>query len=556
MMGRIVIINCACPVVTVDTRYLIQPQPKGGAPMASVRLTDRDLRQMHDQGITEDQVRSQIDIFEQGTSFLTLARPCTVGDGVKTIADSMVPDLTSKQHRAALEGRCAKVVPASGAATRMFKTLLRFHHKEKSVHRDDVARMAEAGDDQAREMLSFMDNVQNFAFFGELRSTMERHGLTPDALIKKGVFTPIIEYLLTARGLGYADLPKGLLAFHQYGEGVRTSLEEHLVEAIYYVRDAHNICRLHFTVSPEHQEDFQRFIDSIRPHYEQAYHVQYQITLSLQHPSTDTIAVDMHNQPFREEDGSLLFRPGGHGALIENLNRLGGDILYIKNIDNVIPDRLKADTILWKKILGGYLLEVQEQAFRYLEAMTSGNDAPALLDGAWEFGQQTLLLTPPPDAPLTTSEQKRTFLIRRFNRPFRVCGVVRNAGEPGGGPFWVRGDDGSLSLQIVESAQVDMAAQEQQAIWSAATHFNPVDLVCGVRDFQGNPFDLRQYVDRTAVFISRKSKDGRDLKALELPGLWNGAMADWNTIFVEVPLITFNPVKTIDDLLRAEHQAQ
>jgi hypothetical protein len=347
-----------------------------------------------------------------------------------------------------------------------------------------------------------------------------------------------------------------LLKFHQYSNGRRTAFEEHLVEAADYVKDAHGLCRLHFTVSSEHQKRFEGLLEEVRHRYEKNYNARFQVDFSLQKRSTDTIAVDIYNQPFREKDGKLLFRPGGHGALIENLNDLKGDIIYIKNIDNVATDRIKGPTFLWKKILAGCLIELQKKIFTYLERLVAQKPDEQFLDEVTDFARERLCLTPPNSWQRKSIREKREFLLNKLNRPLRVCGMVKNEGEPGGGPFWVEGKDGALSMQIVESAQVDPNSNEQQAIFASGTHFNPVDIVCGVRDYIGDPFDLWNYIDADAVFISQKSKDGRNLKALELPGLWNGAMANWITLFVEVPIITFNPVKTINDLLRKEHQPQ
>jgi hypothetical protein len=524
--------------------------------MDKLIFNEDDLKQIQALGITAEQVKSQIEIFKKGPSYLKLNRPCTIGDGITKIPESQIEEMVAHHHEAAHKGRLLKFVPASGAASRMFKTLLKINNEYEKIGRDEIVRKAKEGDQTSIDFLSFIDGIRNFAFFNDLKSVMGKDGLDADSLIEKGQFKDILEYLLTDRGLNYANLPKGLLKFHSYSEGSRTAMEEHLIEAAEYVRDAEGICRLHFTVSPEHQERFIALLDKVKLQYEKKYNVKFQVRFSQQKPSTDTIAVDMNNQPFREEDGKLLFRPGGHGALIENLNDIKGDIIYIKNIDNVVPDRLKSETFLWKKVLGGYLSSVQKKIFDYLEKLAEGGIKENFLDEVLEFAKNSLYILPPGGKEIESVEGKRGFLFKKLNRPLRVCGMVKNEGEPGGGPFWVEGKDGSLSLQIVESAQVNMESKEQKEIWNSSTHFNPVDIVCGVRDYKGNPFNLRQYVDPEAVFISRKSKGGRDLKALELPGLWNGAMADWISIFIEVPIITFNPVKTINDLLRKEHQPQ
>ena len=365
--------------------------------------------------------------------------------------------------------------------------------------------------------------------------------------------TELLAYLLTPRGLNYANLPKALLQFHRYAGHCRTPLEEHLVEAAAYAQDSQQVARLHVTVAPEHTEAVQAHIEAIRSRYERA-GVRYDMSLSTQSPATDTIAVDLENTPFRDEHGQLLFRPGGHGALLANLEALAADIVFIKNIDNVLPDHLKETTYGYKRALGGHLVALQQQIFLYLKKLASGAVDAALLHEIWAFAQQQLSMTMPQGGLHTPQHEQIRLLFDRLNRPLRVCGMVRNAGEPGGGPFWVEHTDGSMSLQIVEASQVDTASPEQRAIFAASTHFNPVDIVCGVRDYRGQPFHLTQFVDPDTGFISRKTYAGRTLKALELPGLWNGAMAHWNTVFVEVPLSTFSPVKTVLDLLRPEHQ--
>ncbi|MBI4619387.1 MAG: DUF4301 family protein [Desulfobacterales bacterium] len=515
-----------------------------------------DIKQMKAIRITEEQVISQIKLFKKKPSYLKLNRPCTIGDGIRVIPEDEIKELILHHQEAASRGRLLKFVPASGAASRMFKSLLNFNNLNHEIDRDYITRKAGEDTEQAEDILSFMDGIRKFAFFDDLKSSMSASGLDIDTQIGKGQFKEIVHCLLTSQGLNYADLPKGLLKFHQYSNGSRTAFEEHLVEAADYVKDAQNVCRLHFTVSPEHQESFKGLMKDVRNEYEKKYNARFQADFSLQKRSTDTIAVDMGNQPFREKDGKLLFRPGGHGALIENLNDLKGDIIYIKNIDNVATDRIKCPTFLWKKILAGFLIELQKKIFTYLKRLVAQKHDEQFLDEVTDFAIERLCLTPPNGWKRKSIKEKREFLLNKLNRPLRVCGMVKNEGEPGGGPFWVEGKDGALSMQIVESAQVDPKSNEQQAIFASGTHFNPVDIVCGVRDYKGDPFDLWNYIDADAVFISQKSKDGRNLKALELPGLWNGAMANWITLFVEVPIITFNPIKTINDLLRKEHQPQ
>ena len=520
--------------------------------MDQLTFNKKDLQQIKALGITEEKVRAQIAFFKQGVVFQKLIRPCTIGDGILKISEHEIPEMLKKHQEAAHKGRLLKFVPASGAASRMFEGLIKCLNSYPGLCREEIAQKAEAGDQEVKEVLSFVGGIKRFAFYDDLKSVLARTGLTVDDLLAQYEYTHLIEALVTDRGLNYANLPKGLLKFHSYPEGCRTAIEEHLVEAIEYVQDQAGICRLHFTVSPEYEEQFRRHFETIKPQYEEKYHVRFHVVFSLQKPSTNTIAVDMNNEPFREQDGKLVFRPGGHGALIENLNKINGDIIYLKNIDNIVPDRLKWETFIWKKILGGFLIQIQEKVFTYLEQLERQKENK-VVEEALEFAEKQLFILPP-EKKLGSTNEIRKFLLKKLNRPIRIGGMVKNQGEPGGGPFWVQGKNGSLSLQTVENAQVDMKSAEQQKIWDAATHFCPVDFVCGVRDYKGNPFDLKRYVDQDAVFISQKSKDGRALKALELPGLWNGGMADWISIFVEVPLITFNPVKTINDLLRKEHQ--
>jgi len=518
-------------------------------------FTDQDVRQIEEHGLTLEEMNRQLEIFKMPLPYLDLHRPCTAGDGINLIDPKKMQALIETYEREAPKHSCLKFVPASGAASRMFKVLLSFLNREKEIIREPIAVEADEGKKDARDLLTFMDGARQFAFLEDLKSVLSRNDLDIDTLLEKGQFTEIIRFLLNESGLNYAGLPKGLLKFHGYPEGSRTAFEEHLVEAASYVADRNRGCRLHFTVSKEHLGEFEGLLERVRPVYEQNYHAIFTVTFSMQKKSTDTLAVDLENMPFRQKDGKILFRPGGHGALIENLNDLKGDIIFVKNIDNIVQDRLKPETFKWKKILGGYLIDIQSKVFSFLKELSSGVSDDAFLARVMAFVKDELCLTVPVSKEKVPADEKRTFLMETLNRPIRVCGMVKNVGEPGGGPFWVRDRSGENSPQIVEMAQVDPDSEVHQDILSASTHFNPVDLVCGVSDFEGRPFDLRKYVDPGAVFIAQKSKDGKDLKALEHPGLWNGAMARWITIFVEVPIITFNPVKTVNDLLRKEHQA-
>ncbi len=522
----------------------------------SVTFSKEDIEQIKARGITLEQVISQIEVFKRGFPFVRLNRPCTVGDGIFVVDGGDIERLVSLYMSEALKGRAMKFVPASGAASRMFELLVSFYNRYEEIDEDTISARAKEGDIEHIRFLEFIKGIKKFAFYNDLRAVMLRDGIQLEELIAKGNYKLVLEYILTPKGLNYANLPKGLIKFHCYGDHCRTAFEEHLVEAANYVRDKSNTARIHFTVLVEHLETIKDFLEEVRGFYEEKEGVRYEIGFSIQNPSTDTIAVDLDNRPFRDKDGRLVFRPGGHGALLENLNRLKGDIVFIKNIDNVAPDWLKPQTYLYKKVLGGYLVELQKAIFGYLERLMSGDVTDALINEMFEFARSRLCIVPPDVMEKGLREEKIRFLLSKFNRPLRVCGMVRNQGEPGGGPFWVEDENGELSLQIVESSQVDFSSSVQRSIWESSTHFNPVDIVCGVRDYMGNPFDLTRFVNPNTGFISIKSKDGVRIKALELPGLWNGSMAYWNTVFVEVPLTTFSPVKTVLDLLRREHQPE
>ena len=520
-------------------------------------LTAEDRLELQARGMLPETIATYIQQFQQGFPPVQLERACTLGDGIARIP-AETGHLVQLHTEAAAAGRLIKFVPASGAASRMFQLLLSFSQQPESLSNSALSRRAAEGDIDCQTFRRFVGQLDHFAFAQELRTVLHRDGHTLEGLLNQGQYHTFLTYLLTPTGLNYANLPKGLVPFHAYEDHSRTALEEHLVEALEYVRDASSVARLHFTVPAPHRQVIQTYLDGVRHRYAQR-DAQLDISYSIQKPSTDTIAVDLDNIPVRDSSGALVFRPGGHGALLENLADLQGDIVFIKNIDNILPDRLKPATYQYRKLLCGYLLHLQQQAFFHIARLkasdpSESDGARITIDTACTFAQDELSLVLPQDFERTTMPHQRDFLIAQLDRPLRVCGVVKNTGEPGGGPFWVRQANGTISLQIVESSQVDMTNAEQRARWQASTHFNPVDLVCGVRDHRGRPFPLAQFVDPTTGFISEKSKDGRSLRALELPGLWNGAMAYWNTVFVEVPSSTFHPVKTVMDLLRPEHQ--
>jgi Domain of unknown function (DUF4301) len=509
----------------------------------------RDLRQMAVMGIAPEEAARQVELFRNPPPYTRVLRPCRPGDGIRVLSLADHDEFLGHFDAAARRGRTAKFVPASGAATRMFKDLLAY-------------LASPPGAEPSAPVRTFFANLPRFAFYESLAAALGANGIDLDEAVRNGDWRVVLRYLLEKPGLGYADLPKGVLPFHRYRQGPRTPFEEHLVEAAAIDRDEDGLCLLHFTVSPEHQDEFERLLDRVRPGLEDRYDCRFEVSFSTQRHATDTLAVDPQNRPFRTEAGALLFRPGGHGALIDNLNELGRDgwdIVLLKNIDNVVPDSRKPVVHLWKRLLGGCLLAVREAAFVHLDRLEAldgvrGKRAEALLREAGEFLAGELCRPLPEGFAQADSHERQRFLMDALDRPIRVCGVVRNQGEPGGGPFWVESPSGGISPQIVEASQIDPRSPEQQEILKTSTHFNPVDIVCGLRDRLGHRYDLHRYVDPSTVFIAEKSHEGRPLKALERPGLWNGAMAGWNTVFVEVPDATFAPVKTVLDLLRPEHQ--
>jgi len=502
-------------------------------------FSDREKSIIEAYGLSLEQVGNQLDRFEEGSFYYRLDRPCTIDDGIVSVPEKERQCLIDLYEREEAKGRILKFVPASGAASRMFKDWHLALDKHE-LDRDAAEKIMEA--------------LPRYAFYDDLEKAAALNGYSLSDLLRDRKVRTVLDLILNPEGLNYSNLPKALLKFHAYPDGNRTALEEHLVEGSLYAREEHGICAIHFTVSKEHQVLIEKHIDQVRNIYEKKYSVNYQIGFSIQLPSTDTIAVDKNDQIFRDDSGLPVFRPGGHGALIENLNVLSADIVLIKNIDNVVPDHLKSMTVLYKKILGGLLLKLQKQSFRYLELLEGGTPDQDLILEIVAFCKRDLNIILPDSFNLLSPEDKRSLLYNRLNRPLRVCGMVRNEGEPGGGPFWVQEEDGSQSLQIIESAQVDFRSEAQKMKWQNAEYFNPVDLACSVRDHKGQPFDLHQFIDYRACIITNKSQDGRELKALELPGLWNGSMAHWNTVFMKVPIETFNPVKTVEDLLREQHQ--
>lgn len=503
-------------------------------------ISKADQALLSKKGISAEQVAEQLKTFKTGFPFLKIEAAATIGKGVLAPTQQEIDEYLKVWDNYCAEGNAIlKFVPASGAASRMFKDLFAFLSAEYDVPTTDFEK-------------NFFANIEKFAFYGDLDETCRKNkGLSVKELVEGGQYKDVVFNLLDFTGMNYGSLPKGLLKFHTYDCCSRTSAEEHFVEgALYAATDG--VVKLHFTVSPNHKALFEELVAERKAHYEEKFGVKYDITFSEQKQCTDTIAVDAENAPFRE-NGAIVFRPGGHGALIENLNDIDADVIFIKNIDNVVPDRLKADTVTYKKLLAGILVSAQKKAFEYVRLIDSGKYTHEQVEEMIRFLQNDLQcrcsdIKDMEDCDLVL------YLRKKFNRPMRVCGMVKNVGEPGGGPFLAYNQDGTVSLQILESSQIDMNNADAKAMFENGTHFNPVDLVCAVKNYNGEKFNLPEFVDKNTGFISHKSKNGRELKAMELPGLWNGAMSDWNTIFVEVPLVTFNPVKTVNDLLREVHQ--
>jgi len=508
-------------------------------------FSKEDLQQMKEMGITPSVIEKQIEFFKNGFPFVRLNRPAIADDGIKVFSDKETESLINYYNKYSINENLVKFVPASGAATRMFKDLY-------SLMDEWNGFLDLENDKKYKSVLQFFENLSQFAFYNELKKVLKKeYGLNIENEFNEDNYISIISALLTEKGMNYGNLPKALLSFHTYKNEVRTSLEEHLAEGAMYSVSANRNVNIHFTVTSEHLSEIEKLVTKVQNKFQQKFNVKFQISYSVQKSSTNTIAVTPDNKPFRSNDRKLLFRPGGHGALIKNLNEIDTSVIFIKNIDNVVPDWYKDQTVRYKKAIGGLLIKVRNKIHNYLNRIEQGEKSDNFINEITRFYKNYFFNV----IAITDDKTKDLqFLQKILNRPIRVCGMVKNMGEPGGGPYWVEDSKGNVSLQIIESSQIDSANEIQLNIFKKATHFNPVDLVCSVIDFRGKKFELNNFIDPNTGFISKKSKDGFDLKALELPGLWNGAMAFWNTIFVEVPLITFNPVKTANDLLRPEHQ--
>ncbi|WP_324025067.1 DUF4301 family protein [Maribacter sp. BPC-D8] len=511
-----------------------------------IELTDKDIKQLAEKGISKEQMLSHINTFKEGIPFVKLENAAIIGNGILKFSDAEEKELISFYDSKLKDLDILKFVPASGAASRMFKALFSFLGAYNPSEETLEGYLTRTND---KDIKKFSEGLERFPFY---QKVMDKLNLKSDAEGEK-VFSFIAE-LLGENALNYGFFPKGLLPFHKYEAYAATPFEEHLKEGALYA-GSNGKANLHFTISEQHEEMFDEEFKASGPKVSADTGITYNVDYSFQKPSTDTLAVDMDNKPFRNEDGSVLFRPGGHGALIQNLNEQDADVIFIKNIDNVAVMKDAKAVADSKKVLAGALLKEQEKAFEYAALLDKGDVDDAQIEEIRNFLVTNLNVRFSGDFDSKSNTDKIAILKDRVNRPIRICGMVKNEGEPGGGPFWVTNGKGEVSLQIIESAQIDMDNTQQADLLKNSTHFNPVDLVCAVRNYKGEKYDLLKFVDEKQGFITGKTKDGKELKALELPGLWNGAMAFWNTIFVEVPLVTFNPVKSVVDLLKDSHQA-
>lgn len=509
-------------------------------------LTEKIKDQIKKRGVVEKDIQKQTERFKKGFPYLNIVAPATLNDGIMGLTESKASEFAKVYENELQNLQITKFIPASGAASRMFKMLFEFLNSDGTI--DDSIKNPDF-----YSIEYFFMHLEKFAFYCDLQQAVKTSGKTIEEKRAKKEYKYIVKTLLDEKGLDYGKLPKGLLSFHTYPEINRTAIEEHFVEGAKYATDKDRIVDLHFTLSPEHIDKFENHILDIKHRYEKIFNVTYRVTHSIQDPRTDTIAVDTLNKPIVDNDGLLIFRPGGHGALIHNLNKIHTNCIFIKNIDNVCSEEQSSETILYKKALGGILIDAQKKAFALIEALNTSPTEENIKAGEKYFAE-ILYLKFNSNYNHLSSKEKCEYLLSKLNRPFRVCGMVKNQGEPGGGPFLVQDSQGEISLQIVEKAQINEADKKQIDILNKSTHFNPVDIVCGIYNYKGEKIDLLNHIDEDAGIITEKSKDGISLKALELPGLWNGAMSKWNTIFAEVPISTFTPVKEVNDLLRKEHQ--
>lgn len=498
----------------------------------------------------KETIHQQLYKLFNGTNHIELYKPAKIGEGIIKIDESQEKSLFEIYDKARLAGRIYKFIPASGAASRMFAKLHKALNKYSELVNNKNFSLADS-ESEWQYLTHILNNLNQFAFYDDLISLCKKNNLNIDNLIINAPIQ-ILKLIISSEGLNYNNKPKALLKFHKYPNHSRTAFIEHLIESVLYQPDLNNKISIHFTISEEHLnlfEEEEKFAKS----FENLSEYNFDISYSYQKKSTDSITLTEENKLFLNEEEKPLFRPSGHGALLENLNKLNADIVFIKNIDNVCVDTLKQITVRYKKLLAGFLLMLQKQIFEYLFLLDKEQDDEKVRKEMIIFSEKLLNITKPKEFLLWDAKKQRQFLYKKLNRPIRVCGVVKNQGEPGGAPFWARDKNGNINLQIVEQSQINFANEEQKLIFNNSSHFNPVDIVAGVRDFKGRNFNLLEYRDEDSFMIVHKIFGSHKIKFLELPGLWNGGMADWISVFVEVPLETFNPVKELTDLLKRGH---
>lgn len=503
-----------------------------------MEFSKKDLEQIENHNLSVFQVEKQLENFKKGFPFVNLEKPAVIGDGLLRIEDEKAKEYVNIFEEYVSDAKVVKFVPASGAATRMFKDLYDFKSSFDSTKNtlQDFPKVKEV-----------IERIKDFAFYEKLLP----FGI--EKLLEEKKYLQIIDLILEESGLAYGQSPKATIVFHKYNDEVRTAFEEHLVEAATYCVNNKREVNLHFTISENHKEKFSQLFESVREKYESRFDCKYIVEFSEQKSSTDTVAVYLDNSLVRDNEGNIIFRPSGHGALIENLNDIDADLIFIKNIDNVIHDKFKNTTYKYKKVLAGVLVSLKSKVDYYLNVISKQSFDVSIFEEIKAFCKSSLAIDLKDFSDFEDKEKYCDYIIEILNKPIRVCGMVKNEGQPGGGPFWIRNTNNELSLQIVESAQVDMENVSQKEVFSNSTHFNPVDLVCSVKSFDGKKFELKDFVDYNMGFITEKSQQAQKIKAQELPGLWNGSMANWISIFVEVPLETFTPVKTINNLLDKGH---
>lgn len=509
-----------------------------------------DILQIEEKGLSSKEVERQLKLFERGNVKVNIQKAATPGNGIFVYSEKEKKDLIAHYENKIPQLDLLKFVPASGAATRMFKALHNFTD-EFDPEQESIRDYLDKKEDASLQL--FFEGVESLPFYDKAFKLAKENHSSFEEKSKDEQHLLLVKTMLYEDGLNLSNLPKGLVPFHKYKDRIATAFEEHLYGASRYL-SINGLAKVHFTVAQGDKEKFKKEFDAIKNRVEKDTDTKFEITYSFQDPKTDTIAVDEDNEPFRDEEEHIFFRPGGHGALIENLNNQEADLIFIKNIDNVVVEKNLGEVVEYKKMLGGKLLQLQEQIFSYLSQLDTGNNSEAKLDEIAQFIEKELSLEITTSFNKFTGEEKTQYLCRKLDKPLRVCGMVKNEGEPGGGPFLVKDETGEVTLQIIESAQIDKDNMEQLKILNNSTHFNPVDIVCGIYNWKDEKYDLHKYVDEGMSFIANKTKDGKPLKALERPGLWNGGMASWNTVFVEVPVSTFNPVKTVAALLKPSHR--